>query len=119
LLADRLYSKSPANPQQIRCVASKSPATPFDVAQNGQIYSKSIEQMPQNVKWLSHVNVSITVLKIGPKTLEETRFFESDDFKYRRIALKYINYQSFVSNTSMVGDAHQNAFNIQVSRFKT
>ena len=70
LLADRLYSKSPANLQHIRCVASKSttsvkhfstngfvcniltcryvadksvvsPANPFDVIQNGQIYSKS------------------------------------------------------------------------------
>ena len=68
LLADRLYSKSTANPlrrqqiaskstafchqriclqhldmsrccRQIRCVASKSPANPFDMVQNGQIYS--------------------------------------------------------------------------------
>ena len=56
LLADRLYSKSTAFChqriclqhldmsrcwRQIRCVASKSPANPFDMVQNGQIYSKS------------------------------------------------------------------------------
>jgi hypothetical protein len=39
LLADRLYSKSPANLQQIRFVASKSTATLQHFAINGFVYN--------------------------------------------------------------------------------